>query len=52
MLDLNINTYSYDNKVKIGYKHNDFEKQILYNYRNYSLLRFVEKGLNFYIQFI
>lgn len=51
---MNINAYSYDNKVEIGYNNNDFEKQlhVLNNCRNYSLLRFVENRLNFYIKFI
>lgn len=51
---MNINAYSYDNKVEIGYNNNDFEKQlhVLNNCINYSLLRFVENRLNFYIKFI
>lgn len=33
---MNINAYSHDNKVEIGYNNNDFEKQlrVLYNCRN------------------
>lgn len=43
-------------RLKLGTTtaYNEFEKQmhVLYNCRNYSLLRFVKNRLNFYIKFI